>query len=225
MHVPKFTLESLKNLSIFIVVVALLGTIAIGGRFILAEMKEQKRERRLLIEGMAKVNKKIVLQQIVSEKMPSTPVETVVAISDKLYERAQIYNMDLAMICGLIEVESRWTIDATSNVGAKGLLQIMPATARPYLALNQLGYSDTILYNPTVNITVGLACLYDTHQQFIELGVEKETEYMFSLNTYFWGQGNINVLLGKKDARVTGPNFAYAKRVTEAAKVYKDRGL
>lgn len=225
MHVPKFNLESLKNLSIFVVVVALLGTIAVGGSYIWKETQEGKRERKLILEGVSKANKKIILQQVVSEKMADTPVETVVAIADKLYERTQIYNMDLAMVCGMIEVESHWDVNATSNVGAKGLLQIMPATARPYLSLNQLGYSEKILFNPTVNITVGLASLYDTHQQFIEIGVEKETEYMFSLNTYFWGQGNIAVLLGKKDARVNGPNFAYAKRVMDAAKFYKDKGL
>ena len=225
MHVPKFNLESLKNLSIFVVVVALLGTVAVGGSYGWKEVQENKRERKLILEGISKANKKIVLQQIVSEKMTDTPVETVVAIADKLYERTKVYNMDLAMVCGMIEVESKWDVNAVSNVGAKGLLQVMPATARPYLSLNQLGYSEKILFNPTVNITVGLASLYDMHQQFIEMGVEKETEYMFSLNTYFWGQGNIAVLLGKKDARVNGPNFAYAKRVTDAAKFYKDRGL
>jgi soluble lytic murein transglycosylase len=133
--------------------------------------------------------------------------------------------MDLSLICGLIETESTWDVKATSNVGAKGLMQLMPSTARPYLANHQLGYSDKILYDPLVNVTVGMAYLFDLHQQYMELGVEKENEYMFSVNSYFWGQNNVAVLLGKKDARVNGPNFAYAKRVLDAAKFYKEKGI
>lgn len=225
MNVPKFNFDALRNLTFSLVGLTLLGGLAFGGYYGVKEVQENKRERKLILESMAKVNKKVILQQIVAEKMSGAPVETVVAIADRLYERTQVYNMDLAMVCGMIEVESHWDPNAISNVGAKGLMQIMPATARPYLSLNQLGYSDKVLYNPLINITVGLASLYDVHQQYIELGVEKESEYMFSLNTYFWGQGNVSVLLGKKDARVNGPNFAYAKRVMDASKFYKDKGL
>jgi hypothetical protein len=223
--VPKFNLESLKNLSIFIVVLALLSVIGLGSFYGYREFQENRRERKLILEGIAKVNRKVVLQQILSEKMPDIPVETVVALSDKIYERAQVYGIDLSLVCGLIDTESKWDVRATSNVGAKGLMQLMPVTARPYLANHQLGYSDTILYDPVINVTVGMAYFFDLHQQYIELGVEKENEYMFSVNSYFWGQNNVAILLGKKDARVTGPNFAYAKRVTDAAKLYKEKGL
>ena len=131
---PKLTLEGLKNISLFALVMFLITIISYGAILGYSEYKENRRERKLILEGIAKVNKKIILQQVVSEKMPDTPVETVVSISDKLYERTQIYNMDLAMICGMIDVESKWNLYAVSPVRARGLLQVMPSTARTHLS-------------------------------------------------------------------------------------------
>ena len=104
-------------------------------------------------------------------------------------------------------------------------MQIMPATARPYLGKDGFLYTDKILFNPIINVTVGISVLSDLHSQFVEMGVETDTDYTFSINSYFWGSGNVFSLLGKTDSRVTGPNFSYYRRVLEAAKKYKDMGL
>ena len=45
-------------------------------------------------------------------------------------ERAQGIGLDPAYVYGLIRQESRFVMDARSHVGASGLMQIMPATAR-----------------------------------------------------------------------------------------------
>lgn len=223
-HVPK-SWESLKNLSIAASVAFFISTIVAGSLIGYKEIQENKRERKLILEGIAKLNRKVILQQIISEKLHYLPIETAIAVSDRIYEQSQIKSIPLDLICGMIEVESKWDSKAVSQCGAKGLMQIMPATARPYLALNQLGYSANILFDPVVNVTVGISYLYDMHQQFVELGAEKDNEHVFTTNSYFWGQSNVASLLSRKDSRVTSPNFSYFKRVTEAAKVYKDKGL
>lgn len=48
----------------------------------------------------------------------------------RVTEKARQINLDPAWVYGLIRQESRFIMDARSNVGASGLMQLMPATAR-----------------------------------------------------------------------------------------------
>jgi soluble lytic murein transglycosylase len=50
--------------------------------------------------------------------------------SEQLLPIAREQNVDIAWVYGLIRQESRFIMDARSHVGASGLMQIMPATAR-----------------------------------------------------------------------------------------------
>ncbi len=49
---------------------------------------------------------------------------------DAVVARARQINLDPAYVYGLIRQESRFIMDARSSVGASGLMQVMPATAR-----------------------------------------------------------------------------------------------
>src|SRR3546814_11613225 len=48
----------------------------------------------------------------------------------RVTEKARLINLDPAWVYGFIRSESRFITDARSRVGASGLLQLMPATAR-----------------------------------------------------------------------------------------------
>lgn len=54
----------------------------------------------------------------------------VAPFSGKVTEKAREVNLDPAWVYGLIRQESRFITDARSRVGASGLMQLMPATAR-----------------------------------------------------------------------------------------------
>ncbi|WP_255475081.1 lytic transglycosylase domain-containing protein [Pusillimonas sp. ANT_WB101] len=58
----------------------------------------------------------------------------------KVAQKAHEINLDPAWVYGLIRQESRFITDARSHVGASGLMQLMPATAR--WVANKIGMSD-----------------------------------------------------------------------------------
>jgi soluble lytic murein transglycosylase len=58
----------------------------------------------------------------------------------RVTEKARLINLDPAWVYGLIRQESRFITDARSRVGASGLMQLMPATAR--WVANKIGMKD-----------------------------------------------------------------------------------
>ncbi|MBI3284867.1 MAG: lytic transglycosylase domain-containing protein [Burkholderiales bacterium] len=50
--------------------------------------------------------------------------------NESMYKTTQALGLDMAWVYGLIRQESRFIMNARSHVGATGLMQIMPATAR-----------------------------------------------------------------------------------------------
>lgn len=59
---------------------------------------------------------------------------------EQVIEQANAINLDPAWVFGLIRQESRFVMDARSRVGASGLMQLMPATAK-YVA-RKIGMTD-----------------------------------------------------------------------------------
>lgn len=51
-------------------------------------------------------------------------------MQDSVVPRSRAINLDPAFVYGLIRQESRFILDVRSHVGASGLMQVMPATAR-----------------------------------------------------------------------------------------------
>lgn len=73
------------------------------------------------------------------------------------YEPENGFTADPALIYALMRQESKFKIEATSRVGARGLLQLMPRTAS-YVAKDkslQRGPGRDRLYDPAVNLAIG----------------------------------------------------------------------
>ncbi|HSV46607.1 MAG TPA: transglycosylase SLT domain-containing protein [Ramlibacter sp.] len=79
---------------------------------------------------------------------------------DAVLRRAREINLDPAYVYGLIRQESRFIMDARSHVGASGLMQVMPATARwtaKRIGLN--GFAVEQLNDRDTNIAIGTGYL------------------------------------------------------------------
>lgn len=59
---------------------------------------------------------------------------------DRVAEKAELVSLDPAWVYGLIRQESRFITDARSGVGASGLMQLMPGTAK--WVANKIGMKD-----------------------------------------------------------------------------------
>lgn len=89
---------------------------------------------------------------------------------------ARKYNVPVELICGVILQESGGNARAVSHAGARGLMQLMPATARRF------GVTDS--FNPTQNIEGGTRYLRFLLDRF-------NGDLSLALAGYNSGEGNV----------------------------------
>ena len=73
--------------------------------------------------------------------------------------KARQAGLDPALVFGLIRQESRFVMDARSGVGASGLMQLMPATARWTAKQVGINYTPQMINDREVNLQLGTAYL------------------------------------------------------------------
>jgi len=79
---------------------------------------------------------------------------------DAVVKRSQSINLDPAYVYGLIRQESRFIMDARSHVGASGLMQVMPATARETARrIGLTGFTADQITDRDTNIAIGTGYL------------------------------------------------------------------
>ncbi|MBK6472783.1 MAG: lytic transglycosylase domain-containing protein [Betaproteobacteria bacterium] len=81
------------------------------------------------------------------------------AFREQIMTTAQATGLDAAVLFGLIRQESRFITDARSAVGASGLMQLMPATARWTAKKVGLDFKPGMVNDPQVNLQLGAAYL------------------------------------------------------------------
>lgn len=99
-----------------------------------------------------------------------------VPYGELIYEKARKYDVDPALVAAVMEQESRFEPRARSQVGARGLMQLMPRTGR------MMGARD--LDDPEQNIDAGVKYIKYLDQRFN--GDLKKT-----LAAYNGGEGNV----------------------------------
>lgn len=70
-------------------------------------------------------------------------------------KNARLRNIPDSLVLAIARQESAWEFDARSRVGARGLMQLMPATARETAKKAGVRYSKRKLYEPSYNIALG----------------------------------------------------------------------
>jgi len=79
---------------------------------------------------------------------------------DVFEEQARIFGLEEAWVFGLVRQESRFIVNAKSSVGASGLMQLMPATARWVAKRNGVkNYSPARVTEVPINVALGTGYL------------------------------------------------------------------
>jgi soluble lytic murein transglycosylase len=92
---------------------------------------------------------------------------------------------DWTMIHAITRQESQFDRQATSPVGAKGLMQLMPGTARQTAPSAGLSYNYGSLIDPQYNVALGST-------YFGQLMTQYGGSYVLSVAAYNAGPGNVN---------------------------------
>jgi peptidoglycan lytic transglycosylase len=123
---------------------------------------------------------------------------------DIIRQQAEDKNLDPALIAGIIYVESRFR-DQTSHAGAKGLMQLMPATA-DYIAGKSGGtrFVQGDLADPQINIAYGSWYLRYLLQRY-------HGNVALALAAYNAGEGKVDEWW--RDAADRGEDFRVADHI------------
>jgi soluble lytic murein transglycosylase-like protein len=129
--------------------------------------------------------------------VPSLQVRTNATWLDPIISRAsQKYGVDAGLIRAVIKAESNFNPQAVSHAGARGLMQLMPATAR------SLGVTDS--FDPEQNVMGGTRFLKDMLQRY-------NGDVDAALAAYNWGPGNVD----KRPDRLPHETRDYLARVKQ----------
>lgn len=111
-----------------------------------------------------------------------------VPFGDLIHAKAQKYDVDPALLAAVVETESRFRTNARSQVGARGLMQLMPRTGRWLGARN--------LYNAEQNVDAGAKYLKYLNARF-------DGNLTKTLAAYNAGEGNVRRYNGVPPFRET----------------------
>lgn len=131
------------------------------------------------------------------------------------------YNLQKELVASLINAESGFNTNAVSNRGAKGLMQLMPKTAK-WIA-EQLGieYSEEKLFDAEYNISFGTFYLRYLTNKF-----EDTTVILCAYNA---GEGVVSNWLNDSEYSIDGKTLkkipyqstrAYVKKIFDGIKIY-----
>lgn len=106
-------------------------------------------------------------------------------------------NLDIEFICATITHESYWNFKAVSIAGARGLMQIMPATGKNLAKDEGIEWTnaDDILFNPITNIRLGSRYLSWFMFKYTSMGYSRGVAMVATLASYNGGMRRTNLWL------------------------------
>lgn len=126
----------------------------------------------------------ITVRDFLEEARLRLPKPTVDDIANSIYRASTRYNVPPEMILAVIRIESAFDVNAQSDKGAVGLMQILPSTAQEIAQELRIDWrGEQILRDPSANIEMGTYYLTKLIGQFNDLSV--------ALAAYNHGPGRI----------------------------------
>jgi soluble lytic murein transglycosylase len=210
----------------------------------LAQIGEDERVRPFLVRlagnGGSATNHLLVAELAVEIGRPDLALATAknargaVELVEHLFPLRELTGAagpEQALVLAIIRQESAFDTGAVSPAGARGLMQIMPATARTMAARSGIAFSrDRLLDDPDYNLRLGSAYLHSLVQDY-------GGSYLLSLAAYNAGPTRVRDWLAAngdpRDQAVDAVDWVeliplsetrnYVQRVLETLAVYRHR--
>lgn len=172
------------------------------------------------------ISKSIVIARNKMEKLPEKPdykdpkwkLIYPVYYSENINQNAGLNRLDPLMVLSLMKEESYFNTFALSNSNARGLMQILPGTAKDISRWKSLGsYSNIQLFDPDVNIKLGTAYLSYVKNYL-------NNNMLFAVAAYNGGPGAVQKWLNVHDNTDMDEfieNIPYEQTNTYVKKVYR----
>ena len=127
---------------------------------------------------------------------------------------AKNYRLDPALLAAVIYQESKFEVDAKSEAGAIGLMQLQPETAKG-IAIRTGGsrFQTSDLYNPEINIRYG--------SWYLRHLLNKYDDEKLALAAYNAGQSNVDAWRAEGKGIQFSETRTYVERVAELKEVYR----
>ena len=157
-----------------------------GARAVVRRRRRQQRRRRIVLTlGVALLA--ALVAGVIVPRLPDVVREIALPLAheDIIRQQAEAKELDPSLVAAVIYAESRFR-DATSNAGARGLMQITPETAR-YIARLSGGtrFEQGDLATPQINISYGAFYLRYLLQRY-------GGNTVLALAAYNGGEGNVD---------------------------------
>lgn len=127
------------------------------------------------------------------------------------------YGVDEDLIYALIKAESNFKVDAISSSNAKGLMQLMYATAKEVASKNGVQLTEENILEPDININLGT--------KYISSLLEKYDCVPVALAAYNAGSGNVDKWIKNGIIKSDGSdieNIPYKETNTYVRKIMRD---
>ena len=147
-----------------------------------------------------------------------------IGYSEYVEEFAEKYNVEKELIYAIIKVESNFDENAVSKSNAKGLMQIMTATAQEIAEKYGINLTEENITDPKINIEIGTI--------YISQLLEKYNNKQVALAAYNAGQGNVNKWITQETIKSDGSDIEnipfpetnmYVRKVMRDYNIYKDQ--
>jgi len=197
------------NLALWLTIVAIVMGVVMPSIY-------EKPETPLLAAKEPEVGRPEIYAPLQKEHPPDQPDQTRPIISWNSAERlfqpivlkaANRYKVDPAMVMAIIMAESSYNPKAVSKKGAKGLMQLMPTTAR------SLGVKD--IFNPEHNINAGVRYFKKLLNQF-------DGNVELALAAYNAGSRKVREHRG---IHLSGQQGTISKRLSSTTDIIKSKSI
>ena len=135
-------------------------------------------------------------------------------LADLLLSEAKRNRLDPLYLAALIKIESAFYTQAVSNMGARGLMQMMPATGIEMAReLNMTWLGPNMLHKPALNVRLGAYYL-------ARLLTHYHGDYRLALTAYNRGPRNVRILM-RKSGKLDDEYTEYYQKIQETYEDYK----